>query len=166
MESFIAIDVETANNYPTSVCSIGAVKVVDGVITDRFHEYVKPEPNYYFRHFTENIHGISRKLTDSARLFCDVWPEVEAFAEGLPFVAHNKRFDEGCIRACFRCYGMDYPDYLFYCTLEASRKSIPRAMCGSFSLPSVCDFLGIPFNNHHDALADAEGCAKIAMAIL
>lgn len=166
MDNFVAIDVETANNHPTSICSIGAVKVRDGVIVDRFHRYVRPEPNFYFRYFTEEIHGISRKITDSADLFCDVWPEVERFAEGLPFVAHNKRFDEECIRRSFRCYSMDYPDYPFYCTLQAARRSIPRSMCQSFSLPNLCEFLGIPFYNHHDALADAEACAKIAMAIL
>ena len=166
MDSFVAIDVETANYEPTSVCSIGAVKVVNGVVVDRFHEYVKPEPNWYVRRFTEEIHGISRRITDKARCFDAVWPEVEAFAEGLPFVAHNKAFDEKCIRACHRCYGMTYPDYPFYCTLKAARRSIPRGMIGSYSLPVVCDFLAIPFNNHHDALADAEGCARIAMAIL
>ena len=166
MDSFVAIDVETANYEPTSICSIGAVKVVDGNIVDWFHEYVKPEPNWYVRRFTEEIHGISRRTTDSARNFCDVWPDVEAFAGGLPFVAHNKAFDEKCIKATHRCYGMTYPDYPFYCTLQTARRKIPRAMCPSFSLPNLCEFLAIPFRNHHDALADAEACARIAMAIL
>lgn len=166
MDNFVAIDVETANNYPTSVCAIGAVKVVDGYITERFYELVKPEPNYYFRHFTENIHGLSRADTDCARNFCEVWLDLEEFIGGLPLVAHNKRFDENCIRACCRCYGIDYPDYPFYCTLEKARRTIPRTLCSSFSLPALADFLGIPFYNHHSADADAEACAKIAMAIL
>lgn len=166
MDNFVAIDVETANNHPTSICSIGAVKVVDGHIVDRFHEYVRPEPNYYFRYFTERIHGISRRQTDTARLFNEVWADVDKFADGLPFVAHNKRFDEECIKASHKCYSMTYPDYTFYCTLEGVRRSIPRTLCPSFSLPNVCDFLGIPFYNHHDALADAEAAAKIAMVIL
>ena len=38
MDNFIAIDVETANNQPSSICAIGAVKVVDGVIADRFYQ--------------------------------------------------------------------------------------------------------------------------------
>ena len=50
MENFVAIDVETANSEPTSICAIGAVKVIDGCIVDRFYELVKPEPEYYFRH--------------------------------------------------------------------------------------------------------------------
>ncbi len=166
MDNFVAIDVETANNYPTSICAIGAVKVVDGYIVDRFYELVKPEPNYYFRHFTENIHGISREDTDDAPVFPFVWERLSGFIGDLPLVAHNKTFDEKCIRAMFRCYSMDYPDYPFYCTLMKARRVIPKTMCGSYSLPYLCEFLGIPFYNHHNALADAEACAKIAMAIL
>jgi DNA polymerase-3 subunit epsilon len=29
----------------------------------------------------------------------------------IPFVAHNARFDEGCLKAAFKVYQMDYPDY-------------------------------------------------------
>ena len=54
MDNFVAIDVETANNEPTSVCAIGAVKVVEGSIVDSLYKLVKPAPEYYFRYFTEN----------------------------------------------------------------------------------------------------------------
>lgn len=166
MDNFVAIDVETANSERTSICAIGAVKVVDGVIVDRFYELVKPEPEYYFRHFTLNIHGIGKADTENARTFDKVWKDVAKMAGNLPFVAHNKQFDEACIRAAHRAYGMDYPDYPFYCTLTTAKKTIPRSHLSSYSLPFVCDFLGIPFYNHHNALADAEACAKIAMALL
>lgn len=166
MDNFVAIDVETANGEPTSICSIGAVKVIDGVIVDSFYELVRPEPNYYYRYFTEKIHGISRRQTDSADLFPDVWRRLEPFIGSLPLVAHNKRFDENCIRRCFRCYGMDYPEYEFLCTLVAARRQIPRAMCGSHTLPALCAFMGIPFDNHHNALADAVACAKLAINLL
>ncbi|MDE7092529.1 MAG: hypothetical protein K2O43_03790 [Muribaculaceae bacterium] len=43
---------------------------------------------------------------------------------------------------------------------------MPRHITNSFSLPNLCQALAIPFNNHHNALADAEACAKIAMIIL
>lgn len=165
MDSFVAIDVETANNHPTSICAIGAVKVENGVITDRFYELVKPEPDFYFRHFTENIHGIGPADTENADPFSRVWRRVDAFIGSLPLVAHNKAFDEKCIRAAHRTYGMDYPDYPFYCTLLRARATIPRTICASFSLPHLCGFLGIPFSNHHNALADAEGCAKAALVL-
>lgn len=166
MTDFAAIDVETANRENTSICSIGIVRVENGVITGRFHEYVQPVPFYFLSHFTQNIHGICADDVRDARRFPDVWMDANRFFGELPLVAHNKRFDESCIRAAHRAHGMIYPDYPFYCTLDTARRTIPRALLTSFSLPSLCDFLGIPFSNHHNALADAEACAKIAMALL
>ena len=166
MENFVAIDVETANFEPTSVCSIGAVKVKNGVIVDQLYRLVKPEPEYYLRRFTTQIHGIGKADTENEPVFSEVWAEFDEFIEGLPLVAHNKKFDQKCIEACLRCYRMDHLYYRFYCTLEASRRKIPRSVCGSYSLPAVCNFLGIPFFNHHDALADARAAAQIAMVLL
>lgn len=127
---------------------------------------MKPEPEYYVRYFTEQVHGISPEMTEDAPTFDVVWRRLHLFFARLPLVAHNKAFDERCIRAAFRVYGMDYPDYPFFCTLIKARRTIPKAMCSSYSLPALCDFLGIPFYNHHNALADAEACAKIALTIL
>lgn len=166
MNNFVAIDVETANREPSSICAIGAVKVVDGAIADRFYSLVKPEPEYYVRYFTEQVHGISPEMTEDAPTFDVVWRRLHRFLARLPLVAHNKAFDERCIQAAFRVYGMDYPDYPFFCTLMKARRTIPRTMCSSYSLPVLCDFFGIPFYNHHNALADAEACAKIALTIL
>lgn len=166
MDNFVAIDVETANYQPTSIFSIGAVKVKGGVIVDSFYTLVQPEPNYYIRRFTQEIHGISREMTDDAPAFGSIWGDLERFIEGLPLVAHNKSFDEKCIKATCSIYQIDYPEYPFLCTLQASRKQIPKYECGSHSLPVICRFFGIPFNNHHNALADAEACAKIAMTLL
>ncbi len=41
--------------------------------------------------------------------------------DDLPLVAHNARFDEGCLKAVHRMYRMDYPDYEFHDTLAAYR---------------------------------------------
>jgi len=167
MKNFVAIDFETANKYLTSICAVGAVKVIDGHITDRFYTLVKPEPNYYFKYFTEQIHGISRGDTDNAPTFDVVWNEsLRDFIGYLPLVAHNKAFDQKCMLATCRCYRIDFRDNPFYCTLLAARKRIPRSFCKSYSLPYLCEALGINFSNHHNALADAEGCAKLAMILL
>lgn len=165
MDSFVAIDVETANNHPSSICAIGAVKVVGGEIIDKFYQLVKPEPEYYFRYFTDQIHGIGYDDTADSPTFDRVWRALRPMIGTLPLVAHNKAFDEKCIRAAHRVYGMDYPDYPFFCTVIKARRTIPRVVCPSFSLPSICEFLGIPFSNHHNALCDAEACAKVALAL-
>lgn len=167
MDRFVAIDVETANASRSSVCAVGAVKVEDGGITDRFHKLVRPYPNYYLRSFTDNIHGISRVDTDHEPTFAGIWPELSRFISGFPLVAHNMPFDRSCLKAAAKTYGIVFPaDTEFYCTLRKARMTFPRQLCPSFSLPHLAHFLGIPFDNHHCAIADAEACAKIAIAIL
>lgn len=166
MDNFVAIDVETANGESTSICSIGAVKVTDGVISDNFYRLVHPLPNYYYPYFTNNIHSISRKDTDHEPTFAGIWPDLKKFISDYPLVAHNKMFDQRCLRATAKAFGIDFPDNPFLCTLIQARRTFPRQLCPSFSLPHLAEFLGIPFKNHHNALADAEACAKIAMTIL
>ena len=79
MDNFIAIDVETANASPASICSIGAVKVRDGVIVDRRYALVRPEPDYY-AYFCSKVHGLSDADTWNAPTFGTVWGFVERVA--------------------------------------------------------------------------------------
>ncbi|HTN68226.1 MAG TPA: hypothetical protein VLZ33_02050 [Dysgonamonadaceae bacterium] len=58
MRNFAAIDFETANSNRSSVCSVGLVIVMDGIITDRIYELIKPEPNYY-SYWNSQVHGLT-----------------------------------------------------------------------------------------------------------
>lgn len=165
MDNFIAIDVETANGSRSSICSIGAVKVRDGVIVDSRYSLVNPEPNYY-SWFCTRVHGLTDDDTWNAPSFGTVWTQWQEWLEDLPLVAHNAPFDQGCIAAACGIYGLEPPEQPFLDTLSAARRSIPRGMCPSKALDALCDFFGIPFKDHHNALADAEGCAKLAMILL
>ena len=98
MRDFAAIDFETANNERTSVCSVGVVIVRDGELVDSFYSLIQPEPNYY-NYWCTQIHGITRNDTDQAQVFPLVWKQIEPLIEGLPLVAHNKSFDESCLKA-------------------------------------------------------------------
>jgi len=144
MRDFAAIDFETANREATSVCAVGVVVVRDGVLTDTFYSLVKPYPNYY-SFWNVRVHGITARDTADALEFPAVWQQVEARVGELPLVAHNKRFDEACMRAAMEHYGIPDPGREFLCTLVAARrvfgKSLPNhrlptvaAACG-FKLP-------------------------------
>ena len=163
MKDFAAIDFETANNERTSVCSVGVVIVRDGEIVDSFYSLIQPEPNYY-NYWCSQVHGLTRQDTEEAPVFPEVWKQIEPMIEGLPLVAHNKAFDESCLKAVFRCYQMDYPDYEFHCTCVASRKAFPKAE--NHQLHTISKLCGYELENHHHALADAEACAWIAREIL
>ena len=162
MLNFAAIDFETANNVRSSVCSVGIVIVRDGKIADKFYSLIKPEPEYY-NYWCSQVHGLSLDDTMEAPVFPDVWAQIEPMIEGLPLVAHNKAFDESCLKAVFRVYQMDYPDYEFHCTCIASRKVWPE---GRHNLDIIAARCGYDLENHHHALADAEACAAIALQIL
>ena len=181
LSDFIAIDFETANQQPSSVCSVGVVMVRNRQIVDSFYSLIQPEPNYY-SYFCQRVHGITQAETDDAPVFSMVWEQLEKriaevfFSEqehddvryqiaSLPFVAHNARFDEGCLKAVFRVYQMEYPDYRFYDTLTASRRQFGLSL-PNHQLHTVAAACGYDLQNHHHALADAEACTAIALYIL
>ena len=164
MTDFAAIDFETANECPSSVCSVGVVVVRGGIITDTFYSLIHPEPEYY-QWFCRRVHGLGPEDTEDAPVFPYVWEQIEPLIEDLPLVAHNSRFDEGCLRAVFRVYQMDYPDYVFYDTLWASRRVFGHSL-PNHQLQTVASACGYELENHHHALADAEACARIALTIL
>ncbi len=163
MTDFAAIDFETANYDRSSVCSVGVVIVRDGKIVDKFYSLIQPEPNYY-NYWCSQVHGLCCTDTDDAPIFPDVWAQIEPLIEGLPLVAHNRPFDEGCLRAAFRTYQMDYPEYEFFDTLAASRRVLPEL--DNHQLHTVAAACGYQLKSHHHALADAEACACIAKEIL
>ena len=162
MKDFVAIDFETANGERSSVCSVGVVVYRDGIQVDNFYSLIKPEPEYY-TWFTTQVHGLTEEDTMNAPVFPDVWRQIEPLIGGLPLVAHNKSFDESCLKAVFRVYQMDYPDYPFYCTCIASRRKWPGI---SHKLDVISALCGFDLKHHHHALADAEACAAIALQIL
>lgn len=162
MREFAAIDFETANKELSSVCSVGVVIVRNGELSDSFYSLIQPEPNYY-NYWNTRVHGLTRADTDDADIFPEVWARIEPLIEGLPLVAHNKAFDENCLKAVFRVYQMDYPDYPFYCTCVASRRKWRE---GSHTLDVIAERCGYVLTHHHHALADAEACAWIAREIL
>jgi len=207
IRDFIAIDFETANQQPSSVCSIGVVMVRNGQVADRFYSLIQPEPNYY-NYWCQRVHGLSQRDTDDAPVFSKVWEQLEEkiadvffsdqqsiddlryqiasidlqstsdatrqrsrnlasalAASSVPFVAHNARFDEGCLKAVFKVYQMDYPDYRFYDTLAAARRQFGHSL-PNHQLHTVAAACGYDLQNHHHALADAEACAAIALYIL
>ena len=164
MENFAAIDFETANRFRSSVCSVGIVIVRNGEVRQEIYRLIRPEPNYY-NPFNTEIHGLTKEDTASSPKFPEIWKEITPLIEGLPLVAHNSPFDESCLKAVFEKYKMEYPCYQFFCTCRASRKRFGNRL-PNHKLQTVAEICGFDLRQHHNALADAQACAKIAMTIL
>lgn len=162
MTNFAAIDFETANEQRSSVCALGVVIVENGEISDKYYRLIQPEPNYY-KYWNTRVHGLTVADTDNAQVFSKVWKEVLPLIDGLPLIAHNSRFDEGCLKAVFRTYQMDYPDYKFHCTLKAARAKFPDLP--NHQLHTVSEHCGYQMSKHHEALDDAFACAIIGTKV-
>ena len=108
MKNFAAIDFETANDKRTSVCSVGIVIVRNGKIINKIYRLIRPRPNYYTQ-WTTAVHGLTYSDTEEAEDFPEVWAEIKPLIDGLPLVAHNSPFDEGCLKAVHELYEMTYP---------------------------------------------------------
>ncbi len=160
MKNFAAIDFETADRHSDSACSVGVVHVKDNRIVERYHRLIRPPRKKFV--FTY-VHGLSWNDVRESPSFGELWPELRQLLDGADFlVAHNAAFDSRVLRACCRRAGILPPRYRFRCTVSMARNTWKLK---SARLPIVCEHLGISLN-HHDALSDAEACAKIALRAL
>ena len=164
LHDFVAIDFEAANAELTSACSVGLVIVRNDEIEDEFYSLIQPVPNYY-DFWTTKVHGIRKKDTDGAPLFPAVWRKVSHKVKGLPMVAHGISFDERVLKALHQYYHIRYPEYKFYCTNLGSQKLLLDVE--NHKVHTLAKYFGYDHEStkHHNALADAEACAIIAMHI-
>ena len=155
---FVAIDFETANRYPNSACSVALVRVERGRVADRLEHLIRPP----FRTFEfTHIHHITWRHVQNAATFEELWPSVRGFLRGARFLAaHNAPFDRGVLASCCHWYGLAEPALPFVCSCVLARRTWSLAR---YDLATVASHLRIPLV-HHQALSDAEACARILLA--
>ena len=149
IDSFIALDFETANSSHSSACEIGLVKVVNGKVVDKFYSLIKPPDNNYFKVNTL-IHGITPEQTQESPCFNIIWPRIKDFIGNNLIVAHNITTDLSILRQTLEFYSIQIPNYKSSCTYR---------IFGA-SLSDTCQAYGID-RQYHNALIDAEACALI-----
>jgi DNA polymerase-3 subunit epsilon len=155
---FAAIDFETADYGRDSACALAVVRVDGDRIVDRAHFLIRP-PRRSFA-FTY-LHGISWADVADAPTFRQLWPRIRSSFDGVDFLAaHNAPFDRSVLRACCEKAGVALPEIVFRCTVRLARAVWQLRPT---TLPAVCAHLSIPLR-HHDALSDAEACARIVIA--
>jgi DNA polymerase III subunit epsilon len=148
--NFTAIDFETATPLHKSICQVGLVRVENSIIIEKYMSLIKPPDNEY-TYQNMKVHGILAYQTDNAPLFSDVWKRIKHHIEGELVVCHNSSFDITKLVETLRHYQLEIPYFEVDCTFK---------IFGS-NLKDCCSENGIEFYDHHDALADAEACAKL-----
>lgn len=156
---FTAIDVETPNRYARSICSIGIVHAEPGEPAVQLHYLVNPEDD--FDGINISIHGIRPADVEDAPAIPRLWDEIGHWFSGGLLLAHNAVFDLPTMKKSLERYGLCLPELSYICTLQKSRKHIPKYAFGSHRLDALCEGLGIPLENHHNALDDALACANL-----
>lgn len=154
--NFVAIDFETAttNRFP---CQMGIVVVRNGEITERREFLIKPPGNKYSQACI-GIHKITPIHTMECKEFPDLWPEIKEYLRCELVVAHNTSFDFDVLDKVIRYYNLKHVPILgacCTCKLYNDRK-----------LSEVANAIGIENKKAHNALCDAEVCAKIFLSYL
>ena len=152
-------DIETTglDRETCAITEIGAVRIENGELTDRFQTFVNPGVK-----IPSNIVSLTGITDDMVK---DAPAEREALRAFLAFIgddclaAHNARFDMGFVSAKCRKEGLDFSNNHFD-TLAVARAHLVELK--SFKLDRLAAHYKIELE-HHRAVNDAECTAKILL---
>ena len=157
-ETYVVFDIETTGFSPVNnkIIEIGAVKVTNGEIVDRFSTFVNPEVPIPFE--IEKLTSINDSMVMEADTIETVLPQFMEFIDGTILVAHNANFDVSFIRENCKRQDIDF-DYTYVDTVAIARTLLTGQ--AKYTLDAVAKTLGISLDNHHRAVDDAECTAEI-----
>ena len=163
--TYVVFDIETTGLSPVSdrIIEIGAVKVKDGEVVDRFSTFVNPQIPIPFR--IEKLTSIRDDMVMNYDTIEVILPRFLEFIGGddTVLVAHNANFDMSFIRENMKRMGMECP-YTFIDTMGIARILLPNQ--GKHTLDAVAKSLGVDLENHHRAVDDAECTAWIFIKLV
>ncbi len=157
-DTFVVFDIETTGFSAAEdrIIEIGAVKITDGAIMDRFSTFVNPEVPIPFEiqqltHITDDMVLEAPKIEEALPAFLD-------FVGESALVAHNAGFDVGFIEQnCVRL-GRSRT-FTSVDTVGLARVLLPTL--SKYKLNIVAKALNISLENHHRAVDDAAATAEI-----
>lgn len=162
-DEMVVFDIETTglSAETCKITEIGAVKIKDGEVLERYNSFVNPE-----RPIPQEIvalTGITDEMVADARKIDEVLPEFFAFVGDRLLIAHNADFDTGFIRVAAKQLGLEFKNpYLD--TLGLARAIIPEMK--SYKLDRLANHYKLGEFNHHRASDDAEMLANIFFKML
>lgn len=155
---FVVFDIETTGFRATKdkIIEIGAVKVEDGKITEKYSTFVNPKVPIPPR--IEELTGIKDSMVLDFPEIAVILPQFLEFCKGCALVAHNASFDTGFIRHNAKVLGLPY-DFTVVDTVGLARALLSHL--SKFKLDVVAKELGVSLENHHRAVDDAGATAEI-----
>lgn len=161
--SFVVFDLETTglNKHTEEITEIGAVKIKDGKIVERYSTFVNPG-----KHIPDNISaltGITDDMVQDAPFIDKILPEFLEFCKGSVLVAQNARFDTGFVKVACKRQGLSY-NYPVLDTLVLARCLHPEFP--NHKLDTLTKHYNVILTNHHRAVDDAEATAEVFLKMI
>ena len=165
--TYVVFDTETTGfnaGGADQMIEIGAVKIKDGEIIDRFDQLIDPK-----RHIPDKITELTCITDDMVRGKKSEEEVTKMFMEwtgNLPMVAHNAKFDISFIEMALRKYNLGTFKNTVIDTLELSR-TLDQGFA-RHSLSALVKRYDVPWEEdaHHRADYDAEGTAYVFSKML
>ncbi len=160
---FVVFDLETTGIGAASneIIEIGAVKVINNVITDKFSTFVNPGRPVPYN--IQELTGINDQMVSDAPSIDKVLPGFLEFCGNAVLVAHNASFDTGFIFQKAKDRGI-HTDFTVIDTVAMSRALLPELK--KYKLDTVAKTLGVSLENHHRAVDDAGATAEIFVKLV
>ena len=160
---FVVFDLETTGISVNSneIIEIGAVKVKNQVITDKFSTFVNPGRPIPYN--IQELTSINDQMVADAPSIDKALPDFLAFCKDAVLVAHNASFDTGFIFQKAKDRGI-HTDFTVVDTVSMSRALLPELK--KYKLDTVAKALGVSLENHHRAVDDAGATAEIFVKLL
>ena len=164
-DSLVILDFETTGLSPDvgdRAIEIGAVRLVNGEVTERFQELMNPGRRVSA--FIEDYTGISNEMLVDADCCESVMDRFADFIGSDNLIAHNASFDKRFLDAELARINRSYSG-VFSCSLLLSRRIFQDAH--SHKLGELVRFSNIESSGgFHRALYDSEMTAKVWMKML
>jgi len=150
-EEYCVVDIETNGNSPikNQIIELGAVKVKNGEVIDKFESYVFAD---FIPPTITRLTNIKKEDLKDAPSLKKVLQDFKLFLGDNVFVAHNVKFDYNFISNSLKVVGLEELLNRKICTVDLSRKTINSPKHG---LGFLRDFLNIEDGSHHRAYSDA-----------
>jgi len=162
-DSYVVFDLETTglSAQADQIIEIGAVKVVNGEIIDRYSTFVNPEIPIPFK--IEKLTGINDSMVIDAPKIQEILPKFLAFCGSSILVAHNAEFDMSFVKNKALKLGIGVGSTVIentvVDTLSIARFLLPALH--NFKLDTLSKHFSVVLQNHHRAVDDAEATSQI-----
>ncbi len=154
LKDYVVLDIETTglDPYFDEIIEIGALKIINGKIVDKFSQLIKPSQP--ISAFISELTGITNDMVTNEPTINEVLPKFVNFVSNMNIVGHNVHFDINFIYDNMVLFLNKSFKNNFIDTLKLSRKLFRNLE--NHKLNTVCKHLNINIDNHHRAYYDCE----------